>query len=83
MPDAPEIKTIFTVDLSQYVDGLQTMLTMTETTGKQLQGLLTVQAKQPDFSGLQTQLDGINKRTADYLSEQAQLPPCWLQGRMD
>jgi hypothetical protein len=80
MPDAPEIKTIFTVDLSQYVDGLQTMLTMTETTGKQLQGLLTVQAKQPDFSGLQTQLDGINKRTADYLSEQAQLPPVLAAG---
>ena len=75
MADAPVIKTIFTVDLTPYVDGLQTMMTMTETTGKQLQGLLSVQPKQPDFSGLQTQLTAITQRTQDYLKEQAELPP--------
>ena len=80
MPPAPEIKTIFTVDLTPYVDGLETMLTMTETTGKQLQGLLSVQPKQPDFSGLQSQLTGITQRTADYVAEQAQLPPVIAAG---
>jgi len=80
MPDAPEIKTIFTVDLTPYVDGLQTMLTMTSETGKQLQTLLSVQVKQPDFSGLQTQLTGITQRTQDYLKEQAELPPVLAAG---
>ena len=35
-----EVKTTFTVDLTPYVEGLKTMLSVTATTGQQLQPLL-------------------------------------------
>ncbi|MGD0591035.1 MAG: hypothetical protein ABSA44_09590 [Bacteroidota bacterium] len=62
-----EVKTVFTVDLAPFVDGLKTMLSMTETTGAQLNQLLTVNAKPPDYSGLEAQLKGLVDRTKEYV----------------
>jgi hypothetical protein len=67
MSPVSEVKTVFTVDLAPFVDGLKTMLSMTETTGQQLNQLLTVNAKPPDYSGLEAQLKGLADRTKEYV----------------
>ena len=72
MPNVSEVKTIFTVDLTQFVDGLKTMLSMTQTTGQQLNALLTVNAKMPDYTGLESQLKGLADRTKDYVAAQGE-----------
>jgi hypothetical protein len=67
MSNLSEVKTIFTVDLTAFVDGLKTMLSMTAATGAQLKPLLSVDAKIPNYSSLETQLKGLADRTKDYL----------------
>jgi len=67
MPPISEVKTVFTVDLAPFVDGLKTMLSMTETTGKQLNQLLTVNAQPPNFTGLEAQLQALTNRTKEYV----------------
>jgi hypothetical protein len=67
MGNISEVKTIFTVDLTAFVDGLKTMLSMTATTGQQLKPLLSVDAKIPNYSGLETQLKALSERTKEYL----------------
>jgi len=62
-----QVNTVFTVDLAPFVDGLKTMLSMAQTTGQQLNTMLTVTAKAPDFTGLENQLQGITERTQDYV----------------
>jgi hypothetical protein len=67
MGNISEVKTVFTVDLTPFVDGLKTMLSMTATTGQQLKPLLSVDAKIPNYSGLETQLKALSERTKEYL----------------
>ena len=49
MSNLSEVKTVFTVDLTPFVDGLKTMLSMTAATGAQLKPLLSVDAKIPNY----------------------------------
>jgi hypothetical protein len=48
-----EVKTVFTIDLSPFMDGLKAMLTMTQQTGAQLKPLLNVQIDNADFTQLE------------------------------
>lgn len=68
-----EVQTIFTVDLSQYVDGLKTMLAMTSDAGAQLKDLLNFDIQTPDYSKLDAQLAGLTQRTQDYTAAQAEV----------
>lgn len=48
-----EVKTTFTIDLAPYLEGLKTMLTLTQQTGVQLKPLLNLQIDKADFSQLE------------------------------
>lgn len=67
MGNVTEVKTVFTVDLTAFVDGLKTMLSMTAATGQQLKPLLNLDVKAPDTSGLEAQLKALAERTQNYL----------------
>jgi hypothetical protein len=71
MGNVSEIKSVFTVDLTPFVDGLKTMLSMTAATAPQMKALMNLDVKAPNLSGLESQLKGLTTRTAEYLKEQA------------
>jgi hypothetical protein len=52
MANLTEVKTTFTIDLSPYLSGLKSMLTMTQQTGTQLKPLLNLQIDKASFSEL-------------------------------
>jgi hypothetical protein len=62
MGNLTEIKTVFTIDLSPYMTGLKSMLTMTQQTGAQLKPLLNLEIDQASFSELEKVYD-------DYLKQ--------------
>jgi hypothetical protein len=63
-----EVKTTFTIDLTPYLEGLKSILTMTQQTGVQLKPLLNLQVKSADFSQ-------INKTFQDYADKVKALVP--------
>lgn len=70
MGKVSEVRTTFTIDLAPFVDGLKTMLSMTAATGAQLKPLLTVEAKMPNYKGIEDQLNALSERTKEYLKAQ-------------
>ena len=48
-----EVKTTFTIDLEPYLNGLKSMLTMTQQTGAQLKPLLNLQISSADFTQIE------------------------------
>jgi hypothetical protein len=57
-----EVKTTFTIDLAPYLEGLKSMLTMTQQTGTQLKPLLNVQIDKADFSQIDKTLGDYNEK---------------------
>lgn len=52
-----EFKVSFSIDLAPYVAGLKSMLTLTQLTGKQIEPLLNIRVKAPDFEILDKELE--------------------------
>lgn len=53
MGNLTEVKTTFTIDLTPYLEGLKSLLTMTQQTGVQLKPLLNLQIDKADFSQIE------------------------------
>jgi hypothetical protein len=51
-----DFKISFSIDLIPYVAGLKSMLTMTQAAGKQIEPLLNMKLKAPDFTGFEKEL---------------------------
>lgn len=62
MGNLTEVKTTFTIDLAPYLEGLKSMLTMTQQTGVQLKPLLNLQIGKADFSQLEKTYQNYNDR---------------------
>jgi len=75
MGNTTEVKTVFTIDLKPFADGLKTMLGMTSATAAQIKPILNFDVKAPDFSAIDSQLKGLADRTAEYLESQQQVIP--------
>jgi hypothetical protein len=63
------VRVAFTVDLTPYVAGLKTMMSMTSAVGQQLTPLLNLKAK-ADTKILDAQLKALQKSTDDYINSQ-------------
>ncbi|MBI2428732.1 MAG: hypothetical protein HYV29_08060 [Ignavibacteriales bacterium] len=57
MANLTEVKTVFTIDLSPYLSGLKSVLTMTQQTGAQLKPLLNLEIDKANFTELEKTYD--------------------------
>src|ERR1041385_8528440 len=67
-----DFKITFSVDLTPYVAGLKSMLTLTQQTCKQIQPLLNMQVQAPDFTPLDEELARSQEGLKKYAEEVAQ-----------
>lgn len=67
-----DFKISFSIDLNPYMAGLKTMLSMTQSAGQQIQPLLNLQVKAPEFGVFEKQLVDLENELAGMAAAQAE-----------
>jgi hypothetical protein len=73
MPPQSDFKISFSIDLKPFASGLETMLAMTQSAGKQIQPLLNLQVNAPDMTAINAQLEQYQETLSQTARAQAEV----------